>query len=129
MYGLTNMMSRSRSTLTYRKMDGKWKAWNIMAMYMTCTIFEPNTRETAKRLLLVDGHSSHVNLRFVHLCDVHGILLVEYKTISITRPPPVYKTRVNGIVGGIYPGLIIFTAPPSRKCKLLHSTYAQTSTS
>src|ERR1700754_3292381 len=37
-------------------------------------IFEPRTRaksENAYRLLLVDGHSSHVNLRFIEFCDQH----------------------------------------------------------
>lgn len=41
-------------------------------------IFEPRTREKAgngKRLLIVDGHSSHVNMKFINFCDDHGIIL------------------------------------------------------
>ena len=41
-------------------------------------IFEPYTRTkagNARRLLLVDGHSSHVNMRFINYCDEHGIIL------------------------------------------------------
>ena len=41
-------------------------------------LFEPSTRPKAgyaKRLLIVDGHSSHVNLAFINHCDQSGILL------------------------------------------------------
>ena len=41
-------------------------------------LFEPATRLKAgyaKRLLIVDGHSSHVNMKFINYCDQHGILL------------------------------------------------------
>jgi hypothetical protein len=33
-------------------------------------------RETQKRLLIVDGHSSHVNMTFVNWADEHGIILL-----------------------------------------------------
>jgi len=43
-------------------------------------VFEPNTAETAgrgKRLLIVDGHSSHINMAFINKCwDLRIILLV-----------------------------------------------------
>lgn len=41
-------------------------------------IFEPKTRSKAgnnKRLLIVDGHSSHMNMKFIEYCDTHNILL------------------------------------------------------
>ena len=41
-------------------------------------VFEPTTRSKAghsKRLLIVDGHSSHVNMKFIDYCDEHNILL------------------------------------------------------
>ena len=41
-------------------------------------IFEPFTREkagNARRLLIVDGHSSHVNMKFINFCGDHGIIL------------------------------------------------------
>ena len=41
-------------------------------------LFEPATRSKAgyaKRLLIVDGHSSHVNMRFIDYCDQNNILL------------------------------------------------------
>lgn len=41
-------------------------------------LFEPITHKkagNARRLLIMDGHSSHVNMRFINFCDVHGIIL------------------------------------------------------
>jgi len=41
-------------------------------------IFEPFTREkagNARHLLIVDGHSSHVNMKFINFCGDHGIIL------------------------------------------------------
>jgi hypothetical protein len=54
-------------------------------------IFEPRTRAKAgnsRRLLLVDGHSSHVNLRFIDFCDRHGIILVILPPHSTHRLQP-----------------------------------------
>jgi len=54
-------------------------------------IFEPHTREKAgksKRLLLVDGHSSHVNLRFIKFCDQHDIILAILPPHSTHRLQP-----------------------------------------
>jgi len=34
------------------------------------------TRATQKRLLIVDGHSSHVNMAFVDWANQHGIILL-----------------------------------------------------
>jgi hypothetical protein len=42
-------------------------------------VFEPRTRpkrHTTKRLLIVDGHSSHVNLRFINWAEEHGIFIL-----------------------------------------------------
>ena len=41
-------------------------------------IFNHHTKEKAgnsRKLLLVDGHSSHVNLRFIDYCDKNRIIL------------------------------------------------------
>ncbi len=54
-------------------------------------LFEPITRKkagNARRLLLVDGHSSHVNLRFIEFCDDHGIILVILPPHSTHRLQP-----------------------------------------
>jgi hypothetical protein len=42
-------------------------------------IFEPPTHTKAgytKRLLIVDSHSSYINIRFVDFCDEYDIILI-----------------------------------------------------
>jgi hypothetical protein len=54
-------------------------------------IFDRHTKEKAgnsRRLLLVDGHSSHVNLRFIDYCDKNRILLVVLPPHSTHRLQP-----------------------------------------
>ena len=54
-------------------------------------VFEPKTKPKAgnsKRLLLVDGHSSHINMRFVDYCDSHGIILAVLPPHSTHRLQP-----------------------------------------
>ena len=54
-------------------------------------IFEPGTREQAggkKRMLLVDGHSSHVNLKFLDWCDQHQIVVMILPPHSTHRLQP-----------------------------------------
>ena len=56
-------------------------------------LFESITRKkagNARRLLIVDGHSSHVNMRFIEFCDVHGIILVILPPHSTHRLQPLY---------------------------------------
>ena len=54
-------------------------------------IFDPKTKPKAgnsKRLLLVDGHSSHINMRFVDYCDQNGIILAVLPPHSTHRLQP-----------------------------------------
>jgi hypothetical protein len=56
-------------------------------------IYEPQTRETCsnglrKRLLIVDGHSSHVNRRFIDFCGDHGIVLLIFPPHTTHRLQP-----------------------------------------
>ena len=44
-------------------------------------IFDKETKEKARRkwrLLILDGHGSHINMRFINYCDAHKILLAIY---------------------------------------------------
>jgi hypothetical protein len=55
------------------------------------TVFEPNTRPnraTTKRLLIVDGHSSHVNLAFINYADSCGIIILILPPHSTHRLQP-----------------------------------------
>jgi DDE superfamily endonuclease len=52
---------------------------NAIGLVWLQKVFERYTkpaRETQKRLLIVDGHSSHVNMAFVDWADQHGIILL-----------------------------------------------------
>jgi hypothetical protein len=52
---------------------------NAIGLIWLQKVFERYTkpvRETQKRLLIVDGHSSHVNMAFVDWADQHGIILL-----------------------------------------------------
>ena len=54
-------------------------------------LFEPITRRksgNARRLLIVDGHSSHVNMKFIEFCDNHGIILAILPPHSTHRLQP-----------------------------------------
>ena len=54
-------------------------------------LFEPITHKkagNARRLLIVDGHSSHVNMRFIEFCDNHGIILAILPPHSTHRLQP-----------------------------------------
>ena len=54
-----------------------WTNEDLGVSWLT-KIFEPKTAEKAGlgwRLLIVDGHSSHVNMRFIDICDKHRIIL------------------------------------------------------
>ena len=54
-------------------------------------LFEPITRKktgNARRLLIIDGHSSHLNMKFIELCDNHGIILAILPPHSTRRLQP-----------------------------------------
>jgi len=54
-------------------------------------VFDRYTKEKAgnsRRLLLADGHSSHVNLRFINYCDENRIILVVLPPHSTHRLQP-----------------------------------------
>ena len=54
-----------------------WTNEDLGASWL-CTIFQRHTKDKAGRakcMLIVDGHSSHVNMRFINLCDEYGIIL------------------------------------------------------
>ena len=55
-----------------------WSSNALGLAYLT-QVFDPATRAKAgrgRRLLIVDGHSSHVNMEFIRTCDRLKILLL-----------------------------------------------------
>lgn len=68
------------------------------------SIFDRYTKAKAgksKRLLLLDGHSSHINLEFIDYCDTNGIIVAVLLPHSIHRLQPldvgVFGTLANSI--------------------------------
>jgi len=64
------------------------------------TIFDPHTKEQASnglrwRLLFVDGHSSHLNMRFIDWCGQNRILLMAYPPHSTHRLQPLDVSLFN----------------------------------
>ena len=56
------------------------KGWTNeeLGLFWLFNIFDPLTKPKAgyaKRLFIVDGHSNHVNMKFINYCDQNGILL------------------------------------------------------
>ena len=57
------------------------KGWtdNIMAMHWLTEVYDPISRERCpmpgKRLLILDGHVSHINYTFLSWCETHGIIV------------------------------------------------------
>lgn len=67
-----------------------WSNENI-GVYWLEHVFDRQTREKAghhRRLLIVDGHNSHLNLRFINYADQHPILLVFLPPHSTQRLQP-----------------------------------------
>jgi hypothetical protein len=88
-----------------------WTNDNIALEWMEA-IFEPSTAEKAgrkKRLLLLDGHGSHVNMRFLNWCQTHRIIVATYPPHTTHRLQPLdvglfsplatkYSQQLNGFL-------------------------------
>lgn len=69
-----------------------WTNEDLGFMWLT-TIFDRYTKEKARlgrdwRLLMVDGHNSHLNMRFLDWCEAHRILVCAYPSHSTHRLQP-----------------------------------------
>ena len=51
-------------------------------------VLEPNTTTSDRRLLIVDGHSSHVSPKFIAFCITHSIdlMILPAHSSHITQP-------------------------------------------
>ena len=67
-----------------------WTNENLGLSWLS-KVFEPTTAKKAgngRRLLIVDGHSSHVNIKFIEFCDDHNIILAILPPHSTHRLQP-----------------------------------------
>jgi hypothetical protein len=88
-----------------------WSSNALGLVYLT-QVFDPATRTKAgrgRRLLIVDGHSSHVNMEFIWTCDRLKILLLILPPHSTHRLQPLdvgcflplstcYSTEINRVL-------------------------------
>lgn len=84
---------------------------NAIGLVWLQKVFERYTkppRQTQKRLLIVDGHSSHVNMAFVDWADQHGIILLIL--------PPHTTHRLQPLDVGFFNLSIRTTQSPSTIC-------------
>ena len=89
---------------------------NTLGLHWLEAIFHRYTKDRAgrgRRLLIVDGHSSHVNLRFINLCDRLRILLLILPPHTTHRLQPLdvslfaalaryYTNGLNNLIANSY---------------------------
>jgi hypothetical protein len=90
-----------------------WSCNELRANWLI-NVFNRHTKEKAKnqrRLLIVDGHSSHLNMNFINLCDQRRTLLLVLPPHSTHRLQPLdiacfaplaryYTNELNQLIGG-----------------------------
>lgn len=89
-----------------------WSCDELGARWLT-DVFDRHTKEKAgnrRRLLIVDGHSSHINMKFINLCDERRILLLVLPPHTTHRLQPLdvacfsplaryYTNELNKLIG------------------------------
>jgi hypothetical protein len=70
------VMTESQAHFTVSQNGWSNNAIGLMWLQQVFERYTKPKRETQKRLLIVDGHSSHVNMAFINWADEHGIILL-----------------------------------------------------
>ena len=79
------------------------QSYNLLGQNWLKNVFDPLIKEKAKRerrLLIVDGHSSHVNMRFIDYADINRIILAVL--------PPHLTHRLQPLDVGLFSPLTTF---------------------
>jgi DDE superfamily endonuclease len=79
-----------RDQAFFASSENGWSC-DLLGQHWLESVFNRTTKQKAKRerrLLLVDGHSSHVNMRFINYADANRILLVVLPPHSTHRLQP-----------------------------------------
>ena len=90
------------------------KGWtnDAMGLEWLRKVFEPETKERAvfrRRLLILDGHSSHVNLAFLELCDKFQIIVLILPPHATHRLQPLDRSCFEPLSRAYGTGLDAFT--------------------
>jgi hypothetical protein len=88
--GLTiSTLRRISHTLLLLQVDGPTKIWAIPGLYQYLIATPKKARNGRDwRFLYLDGHGSHLNMRFIDYCIDHRILVVNYSPHSTHRLQP-----------------------------------------
>lgn len=86
-------------------------------------MFDRHTKSKARlgrdyRLLLVDGHGSHMNMKFIEWCDQHNILLAVYPPHSTHRLQPLDVSLFNPLANYYSQELSTWIHKTQGLCKL-----------
>ncbi len=76
-----------------------WTNDELVYSWLT-TVFDRNTRSKARnsrdyRLLFVDGHGSHINMKFLDWCEQNKVLVALYPPHSTHRLQPLDVSLFN----------------------------------
>jgi hypothetical protein len=85
-----NNFDKNREAAYFAATQKRWTNENA-GLYWLEHIFDRHTKAKAgnyRRLLIVDGHNSHVNMRFINYCDQNRILLAILPPHSTYRLQP-----------------------------------------
>ena len=80
----------SQDEAHFAVLTNRWSC-NALGIYWLKNIFQRYTNQKAgnrRRLLIVDGHSSHVNMEFINMCDKLRIILLILPPHSTHRLQP-----------------------------------------
>ena len=78
----------SIETPAYFALSSKGWSCDALGRQWLQTVFQRHTKGRGRRLLIVDGHSSHINMEFISLCDQLRILLLVLPPHSTHRLQP-----------------------------------------
>jgi len=93
--------------------ENGWSS-DALGLHWLVTVLDPHTRENVgrgRRLLIVDGHSSHVNMKFIEQCDKLRILVIILPPHTTHRLQPLdvslflplaiaYTKQINSVMVG-----------------------------
>jgi hypothetical protein len=103
----------SKELAYFASTENGWSC-ETLGLHWLERVFDQHTKEKAsrgRRLLIVDGHSTHVNLKFINYCDMNRILLAVLPPHSTHRLQPLdvglfsplstyYSEEIDNLIAG-----------------------------
>ena len=105
-YGEFGNLRKEDSDIRFAKSTKGWTDDKFGYEWL-CQVYEPYSRQwisgDEKRLLILDGHVSHVNLKFITFCIEHNIFVfcLPPHSTHLLQPLDVLQLRVGSVEGGL----------------------------